>query len=133
MPGRPFFFAKPVDKQKLTHLFNSVHGAMLGERRRVKRVDLKTDVDCLLGTRKITGRTLNISQDGIHLQVEGAPPPGSEIRVFFHLPKRADPINAEGVVIRLGRQHRVGVRFTRLSPEDRQRIGSFVLRQSDKA
>ena len=133
MPGQPFFFAKPVDKQKLTHLFNSVHGAMLGERRRVLRAALETEVECLLGMRKITGRTLNISQDGIHLQAEGAPPPGSEMRVFFRLPKRADPINAEGVVIRLGSQHRVGVRFTRLSPEDRQRIGTFVLRQSDKA
>ena len=47
--GATFFFAKPVDKQKLTHLFNSVHGAMLGERRRVLRVPLETDVDCLLG------------------------------------------------------------------------------------
>ena len=131
--GATFFFAKPVDRQNLTHLFNSVHGAMLGERRRVRRVDLKTDVDCLLGPHKITGRTLNISQDGILLQAEGAPPPGSEMRVLFRLPQRADPINTEGVVIQLGSQHRVGVRFTRISLEDRQRIGTFVLSQSDKA
>ena len=134
--GATFFFAKPVDKQKLTQLFNSVQGAMLGERRRVQRVPLETEVDCLLGPRKITGRTLNISQDGILFEAEGAPPPGSEIRLLFrlpNLPQTIAPIEAEGVVIRLGSQHRVGVRFTRLSPEDRQRIGSFVLRQSDKA
>ncbi len=131
--GATFFFAKPVDKQKLTHLFNSVHGAMLEERRRVQRAVLKTEVECLLGTRKITGRTLNISQDGVLLQAEGAPPPGSEMRVFFHLPKRADPISTSGVVIRLGSEHHVSVRFTHMSMEDRHRIGAFVLRQSGKA
>ena len=134
--GATFFFAKPVDKQKLTQLFNSVQGAMLGERRRVRRVPLKTEVDCLLGPRKITGGALNISQDGIVFEAKDVFPPGTEIRLLFRLPNLAQtiaPIEAEGVVIRVGRQHHVGVRFTRMSVEDRQRIGTFVLSQSDKA
>ena len=118
--GATFFFAKPVDRQNLTHLFNSVHGAMLGERRQVQRAALETEVECELGTRKITGRTCNISEDGIVIEAEDAPPPGSEIRVFFrlpNLPQTIEPIEAAGVVVRSGSQHRVGVRFTGISPK----------------
>ena len=134
--GATFFFAKPVDKQKLTQLFNSVQGAMLGERRRVQRVPLETEVDCLLGPHKITGRTLNISQDGILFEAEDVFPPGSEIRLLFrlpNLPQTIAQIEAEGVVIRLVGQHSVGVRFSGISPENSRRIRKFVGSQLDKS
>ena len=134
--GATFFFAKPVDKQKLTQLFNTVHGAMLGERRRVQRVPLEIEVDCLLGPRKITGRTLNISQDGILFEAEGAPPSGSEIRLLFrlpNLPQTIAQIEAEGVVIRLGGQNSVGVRFSGISPDNSRRIRRFIESRLDKS
>ena len=56
-------------------------------------------MECELGTRKITGRTCNISEDGIVIEAEDAPPPGSEIRVFFrlpNLPQTIEPLKLRG-------------------------------------
>jgi CheY-like chemotaxis protein len=124
--GGTFFLYKPVDRERLTRLLNSTRGTMLDERRRVKRVAVQTKVECQVGSRKIAGMSLNLSQSGLLFQGDGSLVPGNVGQLSFRLPRQKLPINAQGIVVRADEKQRVGVRFSKISAEDRQRIRDFI-------
>lgn len=127
--GGTFFIQKPLDRNKLTHLLNSTRGVMLEERRRYKRISVRTEVACQVNSRKITGMSANLSQSGILFEGDGSPEPGSAVRLSFRLPMQERAIETEGVVVRVDEKQRVGARFIEMSVEDRQRIRDFVASQ----
>ena len=129
--GGTFFLYKPVDREKLTRLLNSMRGAMLEERRRFKRVAVQTEVECQVGSRKITGMSFNLSQNGLLFQGDGSLVPGNVAQLLFHLPGQKLPFNMKGLVVRVDEKQRVGVRFSEISGEDRQRIRDFIDSQAD--
>lgn len=129
--GGTFFLQKPVDKHRLIRLLNTTRGAMLEERRRLNRVPVHTEVMCQVGTRKITGMSVNLSQSGILFEGDGSVVLGNVVRLLFRLPKQGLAIDVEGIVVRVDEKQRVGVRFTQISVEDRQRIRDFVTSQMD--
>ena len=59
--GATFFLQKPVDKQRLTSLFQRVRGTLLENRRRHMRVPLQTAVTCIARSRIMQGVTWNLS------------------------------------------------------------------------
>ncbi len=129
--GGTFFLNKPIDKGKLTRLLNSTRGSMLEERRRYKRVALQTEVKCQVGTGKITGMSVNLSQTGLLFQGDGSLVLGNVVQLSFHLPRQKLPINAQGTVVRADKKQRLGIRFTEIGAENRQRIRDFVASQVD--
>lgn len=131
--GATFFLAKPIDRSKLIRLLNSTRGSMLEERRRFQRISLRTQVAYQVGDRKFTGQSSNLSQTGILFEGNGALKPGIALQFSFRLPEQPLPIEAEGVVVRVDDKGRVGVRFTQLRTEDRQRIRELVSSQAEKA
>ena len=124
--GGTFFLQKPLSKDKLIHLLNSTRGAMLQERRRSKRIPLRTEVTCQVGTRQFTATSCNLNQSGILLEADGSLESGNPIQLSFQLPGQTRPIEATGVIVRLGDPQRLAVEFTYISVSDRQRIGDFV-------
>ncbi len=129
--GGTFFLYKPVDRERLTRLLNSTRGTMLDERRRFKRVAVQTKVECQVGSRKITGMSLNLSQSGLLFQGDGSLVPGNVGQLSFHLPGQKVPLKMQGIVVRADEKQRVGVRFSEISAEDRQRIRDFIDSQAD--
>ncbi|MFQ5737728.1 MAG: response regulator [Acidobacteriota bacterium] len=128
--GATFFLQKPIDNDKLTRLLESTRGTIWEERRRYTRISLRTEVTCQVGSRKITGISVNLSQGGLLFQGHRSLAPGNVVQVSFRLPGQKLPINAEGFVLRVDEKRRVGVRFVEMSPEDRQRIGDLVTSQA---
>lgn len=129
--GGTFFLYKPVDREKLTRLLNSTRGAMLEERRRSKRVAVQTKVECQVGSRKITGMSLNLSHSGLLFQGDGSLVPGNVGQLSFRLPGQKLPLKMQGLVVRADKKQRVGVRFSEISAEVRQRIRDFIGSQAD--
>src|SRR5882757_4403255 len=113
--GATFFLQKPVDKQKLKNLFRTVRGTMLENRRRAARVPMQTEVSCQIGARTVRGRTWNLSQGGMQLEVENLKP-GESVRVSFQLPSSTVAIDAIGTVIWV-KAERQGIQFTRISAQ----------------
>lgn len=124
--GGTFFLQKPLSKDKLIHLLNSARGTMLQERRRFKRVPIRTAVTCQEGSRKFKATSRDLSQSGILLETDRSLEQGNTIQLSFHLPGQIRAIEAKGVIIRLDEPQRLGVDFTYISASDRQRIGEFV-------
>lgn len=124
--GATFFLHKPVDRRKLIRLLDSTRGAMLEERRRYKRVSVRTQVTCHMGSRKVMSSSANISQAGMLFEGDGSLEPGAMVHLSFSLPPQKLPIEADAIVVRVDERKRVGVRFTTLKPENRQRIRNLI-------
>jgi c-di-GMP-binding flagellar brake protein YcgR len=104
---------------------------MLEERRRCKRVAVQTKVECQVGSRKIAGMSFNLSQSGLLFQGDGSLVLGNVAQLLFNLPGQKVPLKMQGIVVRADEKQRVGVRFSEISAEDRQRIRDFIGSQAD--
>jgi CheY-like chemotaxis protein len=122
--GATFFLQKPVDRQKLTRLFQTVRGPILENRRRHIRVPLQAEVTCTAGTRSLTGRTWNISHGGVQVEVESLRCE-EPTRLSFKLPNTGVVIDASGVVA-WAKDGRQGIRFTKVTPKHMQEIQNFI-------
>ena len=122
--GATFFLQKPVDRQKLTGLFRTARGALLGNQRRHTRVPLQTAVICEADSRTMRGMSWNLSQGGIQVEV-GNLQPGDTVRLSFRLPWSGVAVDASGVVA-WAKEQRQGIQFTKMSPQNQQAIQEFI-------
>ncbi len=106
---------------------------MVKERRRSRRVEIRTEVECQVGSRKVTGMSVNLSQTGLLFQGDGSLVPGNAALLSFQLPEHQFPIKAEGLVVRTDEKQRVAVHFTQINSEDRRRIEDLVASQEETA
>jgi CheY-like chemotaxis protein len=124
--GATFFLQKPVDRQKLNSLLRTVRGTLLENRRKSARVPLQTEVNCTVGSRTLRGRTWNLSQGGMQLEIEDLEP-GETVRVSFRLPNSTVVIDASGTVVWV-KDDRQGVLFSRVVPQQQEEIRQFIVR-----
>jgi CheY-like chemotaxis protein len=122
--GVTFFLRKPVDRQRLTSLFQTVRGTLLENRRRHTRVPLQTAVTCTGSSRTMQGVTWNLSSGGIQIEV-GNLPPGETVKLSFRLPRSGIAIDALGVVA-WTKDQRQGIQFTKTSAQSQQAIQEFI-------
>jgi DNA-binding response OmpR family regulator len=122
--GATFFLQKPVDRQKLSILFRTVHGGMLENRRRHMRAPIRTDVTCTVGSRTIRGVTWNLSQGGIQVEAAGLQPKDT-VRVLFQLPVSGARLEATGIVI-WAKESRQGIQFTEVGSQHEESIRRFI-------
>ncbi|MFI5421065.1 MAG: response regulator [Nitrososphaerales archaeon] len=122
--GATFYLQKPIDRQKLGTLFRTVRGSFLENRRRSARVPLLTAVNCSAGEKTLQGRTWNLSQGGMQVEVNGLKA-GERVRVSFHLPSSRTNIEAFATVV-WGTQDRQGMRFTQLTSQNQEYLREFI-------
>jgi CheY-like chemotaxis protein len=122
--GATFFLQKPIDRNKLIRLFQTVRGPIIENRRRYARVPLQTKVTCTLGTKTLAGRSWNISQGGMQLEVESLRM-NDEIRLSFKLPNSGVQIDALGIVV-WAKDDRQGIRFTKVADKVQDQIQRFI-------
>jgi CheY-like chemotaxis protein len=122
--GATFFLQKPIDRQRLTRLFHTVRGPILENRRRHVRVPLQAELRCTAGSRPLTGRTWNISQGGMQVEVESLRCEDST-RLSFKLPNSGVVIDAFGMVA-WAKDGRQGIRFTKITPKHMEEIQKFI-------
>ena len=130
--GGTFFLQKPVSRARLIHLLNATRGSMLEERRRRKRVSLRTEVEYRVASRKANGLSHNLSRGGIVFEGDGSLKPGSKVWLSFRLPGQQGAIQAEGLISRVDERERVGVSFLYISEGGQQCIRDFVASQEEE-
>ncbi len=124
--GTTFFLQKPIDRQRLTNLFKAARGKMFDNRRHFVRVPLQTEVICQVGDQTFRGTSSNISQGGILFEVGRSLSPGTAVRLSFRLPGRELRIDVTGVVARVDKKQRAGVRFTHIGSRELQLIRDLI-------
>lgn len=122
--GATFFLQKPVDRQKLSNLLRTVRGPIFENRRRYARVPLNAEIKCRVGSRTLNGKTWNLSQGGMQVEVLGLAA-GDPITLAFRMPHTGGMIDVSGSVV-WSKDDRQGIYFTEISVENQQRLRDFI-------
>jgi two-component system, chemotaxis family, chemotaxis protein CheY len=86
----------------------------------------------------LMGKTLNISLNGLLVEIEAYLPVGRLVEIEFFLPEDPQPLRVTGRVIRRAQELDLyhpafGIRFEEMSDADRSRIDAFVARRERDA
>lgn len=125
--GASFFLYKPIDKDRLLRLVRATQGAIEHERRRTRRVPLKSKVQLRFRDQEIEGETVDVSLDGILVKAPRTVPIGSSVEISLHLAKSMSPIVGAGCVVRFHNRDEMGIHLGRLPLRESQRLQDFLL------
>jgi hypothetical protein len=118
---------------------------LLDKVRRLTVIPARREMNTLVRVREgrpdgqtILGKTLNISINGILLEIESLLGIGRAVELEFFLPEDAESIRATGRVIRRALELDLfhpafGVRFLEVNEHDRKRIERFIARREQSA
>jgi CheY-like chemotaxis protein len=99
--------------------------------RRQLRTITKIEISVERDGRFVLGRSVNISSNGILIEVQRVLPQEGPMRLHFYLPGDPKPLQLLAEVLRAeftGSMAKYGMRFLEPTPEDRERITRFVHR-----
>lgn len=125
--GASFFLYKPIDKERLLRLVRATQGRTEHERRQTRRVPFQSKVCLRFGFEEIRGETVDVSMNGILVQVPKTIPLGSRVRLSMDLAQRIKPLAGEGCVARVAGPNRLGIHFDSLSLGESERLQEFLL------
>lgn len=122
-----------IDPARLLNMIRMVLTTPL-TRRTAPRASIELGVDYIHGETTATGKTLNLSQDGMFIVTTNPPEAGVHIIVHFALPD-SEPLECPAQVVWVRRpelEHPyppgIAVQFLKLPPEARPAIAAFVAR-----
>jgi DNA-binding response OmpR family regulator len=128
--GVTLFLSKPFGARELERLLNVCRGTMLEERRRYQRVVLSTPVVCEWGKKRgfkrISGRTVNISNSGLLMRLYPQPDLGTVVVSELILPNSRRSLKLEGTVVRTGTSRQVAVQFSHLTANQRDLLEDYI-------
>jgi response regulator RpfG family c-di-GMP phosphodiesterase len=125
--GASFFLYKPIDKDRLLKLVRATQGNMEHERRRTRRVPIKSKVRLKVGEEELEGETVDVSMSGLLVRTPRIVPVGSSLRMSLQLSQRMRPIVAAGSVVRILDGNQMGIQLHQLSVPDSERLQEFLL------
>lgn len=99
--------------------------------RRQLRTITKIEVSLEKNGRFILGRSINISANGMLLEVDRVLPGDGPVRLHFYIPADPKPLQLDAAVLRAeftGTMAKYGLRFVNVSDEERERIDRYVHR-----
>jgi len=125
--GASFFLYKPVDKDRVLRLVRAAQGRMEYEKRRTRRVPLKSKIQLRTAGQEIDGETVDISMEGLLVKASKIAPVGSPVDVRLHLSQGMRPILGSGAVVRHAPENQMGIHIARMPFADSQRLQEFLL------
>ena len=124
--GASFFLYKPLDKDRLLRLVRATQGAIEHERRRTRRVPMRSKVRLRIAGQEIEGETVDVRMEGLLVKAQRTVPVGSIVDVCLQLSKEMKPVTGVGCLVRLPGASQIGLHLGRLVPES-QRLQEFLL------
>jgi two-component system, chemotaxis family, chemotaxis protein CheY len=125
--GASFFLYKPIDKERLLRLVGTTQGSMGHERRRTRRVPLRSRVQLRIGRQEIECETVDVSMEGMLVKAAKAVPIGSSVNIRLHLSTETQPVVGAGCVVRLIGPNQMGIHLGSLAVSESQRLQQFLL------
>jgi CheY-like chemotaxis protein len=125
--GASFFLYKPIDKDRLWKLIRATHGVTEHEKRRTRRVPIKSKVRLKFGVEEMEGETVDVSLSGLLVKAPRMIPRGSSVGVSLHLSPRAKPFVGAGSVVRVMAGGHLGIHLGQSSVAESERLQEFLL------
>lgn len=125
--GVSFFLYKPIDKARLQKLILATQGAIEHERRRFRRVPLRSRVHLVSGKQEWEGETIDVSLNGMRVRGPAGLTAGMLVRVNLYLSPEMKPIVGLGSVKRLLNGDEMGIQLDQLTRAESGRLQDFLL------
>ncbi len=125
--GASFFLYKPIDTTRLQRLIRVAQGAVEQEKRRFRRVPVRSKVRLGSDQRELECETVDLSLNGMMVQSSRTVPLGSHVRVTLDMPNGAKPLLGTGAVMRTVGEHQMGIQFNLLRTDESGRLQEFLL------
>jgi len=125
--GANFFLFKPFDRSRLLRVLRVAQAPIEQERRRFHRVQVERPATVHCGDQQANGKTVDLSLQGILVEVSRLLPVGSAVRVRLELETGRKPILATGKVVRHAGPNRMGIELEPLPAEENERMQAFLL------
>lgn len=124
--GANFFLYKPLDTTRLLRLIRVTQGAVEQEKRRFRRVKVRSRVRISSDRGDLDCETVDVSLNGMMVDSPHTMPAGSAVRVSLDIPG-SKPILAVGAVKRTIGEHQMGIEFNLLRTDESGRLQEFLL------
>jgi DNA-binding response OmpR family regulator len=125
--GASFFLYKPIDTTRLLRLIRVTQGAIDHEKRRFRRVAVRSRVRLSSDQGEMECETIDVSLNGMMIQSPRTFPRGSQVRVSLDMPDGAKPILGTGAVMRTIGENQMGIQFNLLRTDESGRLQEFLL------
>jgi DNA-binding response OmpR family regulator len=125
--GASFFLYKPLDTSRLLRLIRVTQGAIEHEKRRFRRVPVRSKVRLSSELGDIDCETIDLSLNGMMVKTPRTMPTGSHVRVSLDMPNGAQPIVGNGSVMRMIGENQMGIQFNLLRTDESGRLQEFLL------
>ena len=125
--GASFFLYKPIDTTRLLRLIRVTQGAIEHEKRRFRRVAVRSRVRLSSDQGEMECETIDVSLNGMMIQSPRTFPRGSQVRVSLDMPDGAKPILGTGAVMRTIGENQMGIQFNLLRTDESGRLQEFLL------
>jgi len=125
--GANFFLFKPFDRSRLLRVLRVAQAPIEQERRRFHRVHVELPVAVHCGDQQISGKTLDLSLQGMLVEVSRPLPTGTVVRVRLELEPKRKPVMLPGRVVRQAGANRLGIELDALPNEENERMQAFLL------
>jgi DNA-binding response OmpR family regulator len=125
--GANFFLYKPIDQARLVKLIRVTQGIIEHERRRFRRVPLRSKVRLRSGRVDLEGETIDVSLSGLLVCAERVLAPGTRADVSLYLSPGIKPVVGSGSIMRIVGKDRMGIQLDKLSTTESSRLEEFLL------
>ena len=125
--GANFFLYKPIDMTRLLRLVRVTQGAIEHEKRRFRRVPVRSAVRLSSALGEFDCETIDVSLNGMLVKSTKTMPAGSQVRVSLNIPDGAQPIVGMGKVMRTVGENQMGIEFNLLRTDESGRLQEFLL------
>jgi DNA-binding response OmpR family regulator len=125
--GASFFLYKPIDTSRLMRLIRVTQGAIEHEKRRFRRVPVRSRVRLTSELGELDCETIDVSLNGMMVKSPRTMPRGSHVRVSLDMPDGAQPIVGNGAVMRTIGENQMGIQFNLLRTDESGRLQEFLL------
>ena len=125
--GASFFLYKPIDQRSLLRLIRASQGAMDHERRRTRRIPVRSRVCLRAGMQELEGETEDVSLTGMRVRMPATIPVGSSVHLSLYPSSGGRPIVGTGSVVRLAGPGQMGIQLGQLTHAESERLQEYLL------
>lgn len=128
--GATCFLGKPVTRERILNLVNTLRGSILVEQRRHARLPYRTKVECTWGQhweRHMVAESLNIGEGGMSFKPPGGLEEGLEVALEFELPSAVRPLHMRARVLPRQSPDFTAVDFIASAHRDQEAIQTYIL------
>jgi len=125
--GANFILYKPIDEERLVKLLRVTQGVIEHERRRFRRVPLRSRVRLTSGLIALEGETIDVSLNGLLVAAQHTFPPGTRAQVSLYLSPGLQPVTGSGSIMRIVGKKQMGIHLDHLSTPESSRLEQFLL------